>query len=206
MATRHFEIRPATEADIHGVADIQTHYILNTVITFEEVPQPVSAFVSEYRAIVGDGLPYLVAVAGPTPERTPSAPGAADSQTTPPHLVVGYINAHPYRTRPGYRPTVEISIFCRPEWQSSGVGSALMTRLLKTLKTARSEGRENEEVLGRPVETQQRGDGAAVNRAAIVKNVLAIMAVDVEGKRHGQALKEFYERFGFVEVGYLGPT
>ena len=63
-----------------------------------------------YRAIVGQGYPYLVATIGTR--------------------VVGYAYASAYRPRPGYRYTVEDSVYVAPEARGEGIGGALLAALV----------------------------------------------------------------------------
>lgn len=121
------------------------------------------------------GLPYLVAV-------------RAGSPTT----VLGYACASGFRSeRSAYRFTSELTLFCDPEHTGSGIGSRLLRALLSVLKapeTFRSRSYNG-----------SYPEGVEPRR---VRHLVAVMAVDETGKRSGLALKEFYEGFGFVMVGY----
>ncbi len=97
--------------------------------------------------------------------------------------VVGYSSAHLFNARAAYRFTVEISLFCDPRCTGRGLGPRLLESLLDTLRDPAAHPE-----LAPP---EARGD---------VKNVIALMAVDANGKGEGLALKAFYERFGFVQV------
>lgn len=77
------------------------------------------------------------------------------------------------RHEPRSSEAVEISLFCDPERQGQGIGSALLRRLLEEL-----------------------GKGE-------VKQVIAVMSVDEAGPEKGLKLKAFYERFGFEAVSLL---
>ena len=108
---------------------------------------------------------------------------AVDSQTS---NILGYANAHGFRGSKGaYRHTVEISLFCHPTHLSKGVGS----KLLKSLINALYKPLEHSSLRSYP-ETEPPP----------IKQVLAVMAVDENGKRNGLALKEFYEKHGFKLV------
>lgn len=102
--------------------------------------------------------------------------------------VVGYASAHNFRGSKGaYRHTVEISLFCHPDYVGRAVGRKLLTSLLEVL------------------EHPDRNSDMLVNSrpkapTPDIKEVLAVMAVDPDGKRGGLALKEFYERNGFEIV------
>ncbi len=97
--------------------------------------------------------------------------------------VVGYSNAHLFHTRAAYRFTVEISLFCDPTCTGRGLGSRLLESLLDALRDPAAH-------------PELAPPGARDD----VKNVIALMAVDPNGKGDGLALKAFYERFGFVQV------
>lgn len=100
--------------------------------------------------------------------------------------VVGYANAHNFRGSKGaYRHTVEITLFCHPDHIGRGIGPQLLTALLNVLR----EPAKHTNLLI-----------AASGEARVVKQVLAIMAVDETGKKSGLALKEFYEKAGFILV------
>ena len=48
------------------------------------------------------------------------------------HRILGYAYAGPYHTRPGYRFTVEDSIYIAPSAQRQGIGEAMLARLIGT--------------------------------------------------------------------------
>ncbi|MDX2920623.1 MULTISPECIES: GNAT family N-acetyltransferase [Streptomyces] len=103
-------IRPAAPADLGAVAEIYTHYVHHTVVTFEENPPPVAAWRRRLDDLAAQNLPFLVAeVAGE---------------------VVGYAYAAPWRPKPAYRNTVENSIYLAPGRTGRGLGGALLKALL----------------------------------------------------------------------------
>ncbi|PKW12331.1 phosphinothricin acetyltransferase [Streptomyces sp. 1222.5] len=103
-------IRPAVPADLSAVAEIFTHYVRHTVITFEETPPPVAAWHQRLDDLTAQGLPFLVAELSGE--------------------VVGYAYAAPWRPKPAYRHTVENSIFLAPRRTGQGLGGALLEALL----------------------------------------------------------------------------
>ncbi|CAK7221390.1 hypothetical protein SCUCBS95973_004481 [Sporothrix curviconia] len=168
-------VRPAREADMPGVKRIVTHYILNTVLTFHEEPQPLESYVKTYRTTQTLGLPYLVAV-------------RADS----PDTVVGYTYAFGFRSeRSAYRFASELSLFCDPEYTGKGIGSRLLRAILQVLKTPST------------FLTTYQGSYPGGVEPRTVRTLIAVMAVNDVGKRGGMALKEFYESFGFVLRSHL---
>ena len=107
-------IRSATETDSDLIARIYNHYILNTVVTFEE--QPVSSKEISYRidGALAASLPYLVLVQD--------------------DLVIGYACATPWHSRSAYRYSVETSIYLDSSCIGRRVGSVLYEVLLENLE------------------------------------------------------------------------
>ncbi|MFL6354172.1 MAG: GNAT family N-acetyltransferase [Bryobacteraceae bacterium] len=104
-------VRDAREADTASIQKIYAHYVLNGVATFEEVPPTLDDICSRREIIQGAGLPYLV----------------AEVQ----QHIVGYVYATVYRPRPAYRQTVEDSVYVAEEFQSKGVGRALLSTVIE---------------------------------------------------------------------------
>ena len=103
-------IRAAATADMEQVAVIYAHYVATSVATFDEQAPPVSYWERRLDELTGRKLPFLVAVSD----------GA----------VTGYCYASPWRSRPGYRHTVEDSVYVAPGQAGRGIGSALLGALL----------------------------------------------------------------------------
>jgi L-amino acid N-acyltransferase YncA len=104
-------IRPVGPADLAAVADIYAHYVLNSIVSFEEAPPNAEAMGQRHAAVTGQGLPYLCA----------ELDGA----------VVGFAYAGPYGTRAAYRYTVEDSVYVAPGFHGRGVGKALLGAVIK---------------------------------------------------------------------------
>lgn len=165
-------VRPAERADLDQVQAIFEHYVFNTVNTFLVQKPPADYTSSKFDGVRKRNLPYLVAV-----------DQARDT-------VVGYSYASGFRGSLGYGHSVEISVFCHPDYKSRGIGSKLMARLLEELKHARhvtcEEGHE---------------DNATEFQ---VRKLIAIMAVDDEAPNGGLALRDWYiNKWGFEDVGRL---
>ena len=103
-------IRPATPDDAAALAAIYGHHVLHGFGTFEEVPPSPREMEQRRLAVVGRGLPYLVA----------EIDGA----------VAGFAYAGPFRTRAAYRYTVEDSVYIAADRQGQGVGKALLTAVI----------------------------------------------------------------------------
>jgi len=112
MTTRTFAIRPAGAGDMDAVAAIYGADVLTATASFEIEPPSPEDMGSRFAAITGAGYPYFVAVA------------AGD--------VAGYAYASEYRSRPGYRYTVENSVYVKSDYRGSGAGRALLARLIDT--------------------------------------------------------------------------
>jgi phosphinothricin acetyltransferase len=103
-------IRPATEADAEALAAIYGHAVLHGFGTFETTPPSPAEMDRRRRVISEHGLPYLVA--------------EADGR------VIGYAYASVFRPRPGYRFTVEDSVYVAPDAAGAGVGHAVLSQVL----------------------------------------------------------------------------
>ena len=104
------ELRVATAADIPAVRDIYTHHVLHGLASFEVEPPSTDEMRRRFESVTGGGHPYPVAADGPE--------------------VLGFAYAGIYRARPGYRYTVEDSVYVAAERQGRGVGRLLLTRLV----------------------------------------------------------------------------
>lgn len=110
--------RTATVDDLPAVAGIYAHYVLTSVATFELEPPDDTEWRRRFEAVVGAGLPFLVA------ER--------DGE------VVGYAYCAPWKTRPAYAGTVEDSVYVSPSAVGQGCGTELMGELLDVCRAAGS--------------------------------------------------------------------
>jgi L-amino acid N-acyltransferase YncA len=107
------KIRTATADDARQIAAIYAPYVLETWISFEEVPPSES----EMRDRISNGLrtyPWLV----------------ADQDST----IEGYCFGSVHRSRSGYRWSPEVTVYVRRATHRRGIGVALYTRLLELLE------------------------------------------------------------------------
>lgn len=104
------QVRDATAQDVPALSEIYGHHVLHGFGTFDAVPPTPVEFEAKWRAIAALGLPFLVAESG--------------------GHVVGYAYASQFRPRPGYRYTIEDSVYIRDEQRGCGIGSLLMATLL----------------------------------------------------------------------------
>lgn len=104
------KLRPATLTDIPAITATYRPAVLTGTASFELEPPDESEMRKRFEAITSGGYPYYVA------ERE--------------GRVIGYAYASAYRPRPGYRFSVEDSIYIDPAAQRSGAGQALLTKLI----------------------------------------------------------------------------
>lgn len=104
------ELRAATPADIAAIQAIYAHHVRHGLASFEIEPPTSAEMLGRFASITGPGYPYLVATEGDT--------------------VLGYAYASAYRARPGYRYTVEDSVYVAPGAVGRGFGRQLLTRLV----------------------------------------------------------------------------
>ncbi len=90
-------------------------------------------------------------------------------------MVVGYCYAVGYLWpgRKAYRHTAELSIYAHHDWRGRGVGTLLMNELMNEL---------------------WKND---------IREILCIVAVDDEDPDGGYKLREWYGRWGFVQIGHM---
>ena len=109
-------IRDSTDADVSAIAAIYQHSVRTGTASFELDPPTTEEFARRRQAVLASGFPYLVA--------------ELDGQT------VGYAYASTYRPRPGYRFTVENSVYVAPGLQGRGIGKALLPVLIDRCEEA----------------------------------------------------------------------
>ena len=108
-------IRSASEGDASAVCSIYNHYVMNTCVTFEEVP----VLEAEMNARIRDAtasLPWLV---------------LEDCDK-----VVGYAYASRWKSRCAYRYAVESTVYLRHDTIGRGFGRRLYEHLIAELRTA----------------------------------------------------------------------
>jgi phosphinothricin acetyltransferase len=106
-------VRHAVPTDLKAITDIYNHYVLHTVITFEEEPVAIDDMLQRVTEVQAR-YPWLVY--------------EQDNN------VVGYAYASKWKPRAAYRNTVETSIYLNPLCTGKGIGKLLYTALLEELK------------------------------------------------------------------------
>ncbi len=105
-------IRDATEADLPEMMAIYNEAIRNTLAVYTEEETTLADRKLWFAARTGQGYPVLVAV-----DRNDGA-------------VLGFATFGDFRPWPGYRHTVEHSVYVRTDARGAGLGAALVAHLL----------------------------------------------------------------------------
>ncbi len=108
-------IRPAKPSDAAAIMEMYNREVLETTHTFDLHPRTLE----EQRKYIEDRSGGLVVLV------------AEDEGGD----VVGFGSISFYRDRPGYRTSVENSVYVRPDRHRSGVGSALLDALIENART-----------------------------------------------------------------------
>ena len=107
-------IRSAQPWDEGPISEIYNHYIMNSVITFEESPVNADEMSKRIQDITSV-LPWLV----------------YESKGT----ILGYAYASPWKSRAAYRHSAEVTVYLRKGETSQGLGTILYTELISRLRT-----------------------------------------------------------------------
>ncbi len=108
-------IRPVHLDDITAIHTIYSHNVLHGSASWELTPPDRAEMTSRLQAVLDKSFPYFVA--------------EIDDQ------VVGYSYASSFRPRPGYRFTVENSIYVAEGFQRRGIARQLMITLIDACAT-----------------------------------------------------------------------
>lgn len=103
-------IRLATEADLPAINAIYNYYVRTSTCTYQYEPETEEA---RREWFAGKGEKYSVVVADENGE------------------IIGWGALSPFRTREGYRFTVEASVYVRHDRQRKGIGRAIMQDLIE---------------------------------------------------------------------------
>jgi L-amino acid N-acyltransferase YncA len=119
----NFVIRPAVLRDAEIIARIYNHYILNTIVTFEE--QAVSAIEmgERMKAVEAASFPWLVSEQA--------------------NQLVGYAYAGKWLGRSAYRYSTECTVYLDPASRGQGLGTELYDALFALL-----HGKQTHTVIG----------------------------------------------------------
>jgi L-amino acid N-acyltransferase YncA len=106
-------LRPCTPADAPRICEIYNHYVVNTVVTFEELPVQVDEMARRIADITAR-FPWFVC----------ELEGA----------VCGYAYAGSWKERSAYRYAVESTVYLAPHVTGQGIGTLLYSALLDALR------------------------------------------------------------------------
>ncbi|UXY28116.1 GNAT family N-acetyltransferase [Streptomyces sp. HUAS TT20] len=111
------QVRPGAEPDLEALTDIYNHYVRETPITFD-----TAVFTPEERR------PWLLSHPEDGPYRLMVAMDP-DSQE-----ILGYATSSPYRAKPAYSTSVEVTVYLAPHAGRRGIGTLLYEALFKALE------------------------------------------------------------------------
>lgn len=106
-------VRSATAADADALAAIYNHYILKTVVTFEEEVIDASEMARRVAEVQSAGFPYLV--------------------VEEEGHVLGYAYGARWQNRCAYRHSAETTVYLHPDAVGRGLGRALYNALIPQL-------------------------------------------------------------------------
>lgn len=106
-------IRACLPSDASRICEIYNHYVMATVITFEEVPVTEPEMAQRITS-VGASLPWLVWEQN--------------------GVIAGYAYASPWKQRSAYRFSVESSVYLCPDFVHQGIGTELYEALIADLR------------------------------------------------------------------------
>ncbi len=110
-------LRPFADGDLGRMTEIYNHYVRTSIATFDLEPVTTAGYEPWVRAHTS-GVRHRMWVA------------EEDGR------VVGFAGAGPFRPRPAYDRTVEVSIYLDPSRTGRGLGRALYGRLFESLSGA----------------------------------------------------------------------
>lgn len=110
-----YVIREAVPADLPDIREIYNHYVLNSVVTFDEKAMSLREWKSKFAHLRKHEFPILVA-------------------ETPSKQIIGYALVQPWRMKSAFRYTVENSIYLRAASTGKGLGRDLLGALIGACK------------------------------------------------------------------------
>jgi phosphinothricin acetyltransferase len=109
-------IREIRRADLDALVAIYNHYVLTTHVTFDVEPYTVATRTPWFEQFGGERHRCFVAEAG--------------------GRVVGYACSAPFKPKPAYATSVEVSVYLAPDATGRALGRALYAALFAALETA----------------------------------------------------------------------
>lgn len=114
------QVRPGVEGDLTALTDIYNHYVRETPITFD-----TAVFTPEERR------PWLLSHPEDGPHRLMVA--TATDPTGNSQEILGYATSSPFRPKPSYATSVEVTIYLAPHTGRHGIGTLLYKALFEAL-------------------------------------------------------------------------
>lgn len=108
-------IRQFQLTDIDQIRDIYNHYVINSIVTFDESPFTHSLMKAKLENIQKLSLPIFVSLC----EK---------------HMINGFAYASKWKEKSAYNQTVETTVYVKHATQGKGIGSLLYEKLLSELK------------------------------------------------------------------------
>lgn len=102
------------EIHLREAHKLYNYYIINSYANFEETEINFKTFYSNYKSIIDNNLPYLVAL-----DNT---------------KVIGIAYLNKFRDKSGYRFAFENTIYIKSEYIKEGIGSKLLEKLINISK------------------------------------------------------------------------
>jgi len=124
MLSEHTEVqvRPGVESDLDALTNIYNHYVRETPITFD-----TAVFSPEERR------PWLLSHPEDGPYRLKVAVDGTFQGNS--QRILGYATSSPYRAKPAYSTSVEVTIYLAPDAGGRGIGTLLYKALFADLAT-----------------------------------------------------------------------
>jgi len=122
MPSEHTEVqvRPGVESDLDALTELYNHYVRETPITFDTIP-----FSPEERR------PWLLSHPEDGPYRLKVAVDGTFQGNS--QRILGYATSSPYRTKPAYSTSVEVTVYLAPDVGGRGIGTLLYKALFASL-------------------------------------------------------------------------
>jgi phosphinothricin acetyltransferase len=108
------QIRPAALADLEQILAINNHEILTSTINYDFVPKIIQEQTDWFEGKQKAGFPIIVATSA--------------------EKVAGFATYGSFRPKPGYRFTVEHSVYLAPDFRGQGIGTKLLLSLIQIAK------------------------------------------------------------------------
>jgi len=110
------QIRAAQQEDLPEILEINNHEILTSTINYDFVPKTIQEQREWFEQKISSGFPILVAtLAG---------------------KVTGFATYGTFRPKPGYRFTVEHSVYIGSSFRGKGIGKLILTELIQIAKNS----------------------------------------------------------------------